>query len=159
MTAMFNITSNNKTPQLLRRHSCLHLLRWRNNGGLMTAHSGRVYAKSISNRGTAWVCVTSTQPGIWEWLDLGKDSDILWERKNSVHYHYKVVVYTHCQHHIYVQTTCKIEFCIRRPLTFHENHFILHKVLKFYNRKKIMCLNYSHVFNMKAAIQMFKKLK
>ncbi len=44
-TAMFIITSNNRTPQSHRSHSCLHLLWRRNNGGLMTAHSGWVKGK------------------------------------------------------------------------------------------------------------------
>ncbi len=35
-TAIFIITSNNKTPQSLSRHSCLHLLWHRNNGGLIS---------------------------------------------------------------------------------------------------------------------------
>ncbi len=42
---MFIITSNNKTPQSLRKYSCLHLLRCQNNGRLMTAHSGRSVIK------------------------------------------------------------------------------------------------------------------
>ncbi len=41
---MFIITSNNKTPQSRRSHSCLNLLRQWNNWS--TAHSGRVWGKT-----------------------------------------------------------------------------------------------------------------
>ncbi len=56
MTAMFIITSKNKTTQSLWSHSCLQPFWMRNNGGLMTAHSNTV---------------ATVNQQLWEGLGLG----------------------------------------------------------------------------------------
>ncbi len=121
-TAMF-ITSNNKTPQSLRRQSCLHLLQCRNKGGLMTAHSGRVKGKtpmSINNRGS--------NLGLCDVMSHSQASQngLIWVRgycfraikkKHCVNiYLYRVVVFTHCKH-TFVQATCKAAFPPKLPGT------------------------------------------
>ncbi len=73
MTAMFIITFNKKTPQSLRRHSCLPLRRRQNNGGLLKAHSGRSCDKmavSVNRRGRGMGLCDVTLPRIGEQLDL-----------------------------------------------------------------------------------------
>ncbi len=120
MTAMFIITSNNKTPQSLRRRSCLRLLLCWNNGRLMTAHSGRVCAKtpvSINNRGRSLGLCDVTPPRIWERLDLKKGILFIWIKKKHWvdFYHYKVVVYTHCQHTFQFKQHVKVNFASDDP--------------------------------------------
>ncbi len=77
MTAMLIIASNNNTLQSLRRHSCLHLLQRQNNGGRMTANSGRVSRKTLVSinshgRGQKYITQYITLPRICEQLDLRK---------------------------------------------------------------------------------------
>ncbi len=121
-TALFIITSNNRTPQLLNRsYSCLHLLQRRNNGGLFTAHSGRVCDKTAVsvNKTCEWPVWAKLRPfakNLWmAWSE--KVLIIDWDLKKHWvdFYHYRVVVYTPPKH-IYIQTTCKkVNFASNDP--------------------------------------------
>ncbi len=126
-STMFIITSNNKTPQSLRSHSCLHLLQCRNNGGLMTAHSGGTMVKRYcqsNNRGRAWVCVTSHR----QVSEIG----LIWARGNNLtrlkykhwvdFYHYRMVVYT-LPTHIQLKQLVKVHVASNDP--FQKNHMFL----------------------------------
>ncbi len=118
-TAMFINTSNNKAPQPLRRHSCQHLLRQQNNGGLFTAHSGRSVIKrqcQSTIMGGAWQNYV-TLPRICEQLDLRKSLLFMGiEKKHRVDlYHYRVVVCTHCQHTFLFRHHVKMNFASDVP--------------------------------------------
>ncbi len=102
-TAMFIITSNNKTPQSLRSHSCLHLLRRWNNwwqltqGGSEVRHQcslcwNATCQSNYRGRGLRLCDVTWTAGLIWERC---KAFSCLKKKKHWVDlYHYRVVVYT-----------------------------------------------------------------
>ncbi len=133
MTAMFIITSKNKTPQSLRRNFCLHLLRHRNNGGLMTDHSGRVEGKtpvSINNNGRGLGLCDVTHTRIWERLDLRKGLLYIGIKKNKKHwvdfYHYRVDVYKHCQHTFMFKQHVKVNFASDDPFQIkHVSHEVM----------------------------------
>ncbi len=103
------ITSNNKTPQPLS------LLWRRHNGGLMTAHSGRSCDKtpvSINSRGRGLGLCDITLLRIWERLDLKKGVLFIGIKKKQWvdFYHYRVDVYTHCQHTFMFKQHVKVNF-------------------------------------------------
>ncbi len=119
-TAMFIITSNNKTPQSLRRHSCLLLLQHRDNGGLSTAHSGRVCAKmtvSLSNLGRGLGKATSHSQESVNHLNWER-AYYLWglKKKHWVDfYRCRVDVYTYWQHTFMFKQHLKVNFTSDYP--------------------------------------------
>ncbi len=68
-TPMFIITSNNKTPQSLRSHSCLHLLQRRNNGGQLTQGGSKVRRQCqstiVGGPGSVWHHTSKNQRMAW----------------------------------------------------------------------------------------------
>ncbi len=78
------------------------LRRWNNGGRTVTAHTGRVEGKTlVSNyHGSVLGLCDVTQTRSWEWFDLKKG--ILFIEIEKYHwvdfYHYRLVVYAHCQH-------------------------------------------------------------
>ncbi len=119
-TVVFIITSNNKTLQSLRSHSCLHLLQRWNNGGLMTAHSGGSKVKcSIKQSnirggpGSVWRHTDNKLRMAW----FEKGVIILVDKKKHWvdFYHYRVVVYAHCQHTFMFKQHVKMHFASNGP--------------------------------------------
>ncbi len=86
-TAMFIITSNNKILQSLWSHSCLHLLWWWNNGGLMTAHSGRAKVRHQSSLCCNYCQSNNRGRGLSVWLHNDPFNDGLVSYKHSFSLH------------------------------------------------------------------------
>ncbi len=114
-------------PQSLWRYSCLYLLWRQNNGGLFTAHSGRVYDKtalSINSRGRGLGKATSLCPESVNGLIL--------ENCGHLKYIYfcSVVVYTQCQHtfkfkHHVKKVTFKVRMNGKSPNLFSKRMLLI----------------------------------
>ncbi len=119
---MFIITSNNKTPQSLRSHSCLPLLRRRYNGGQLTQGGSvlkpktdaTVNQQSWERPGYVW---HHTANNLWTWSEKGVM--IYGDLKKKKHwvdfYYYRVVVFTHCQHTFQFKQHVKVNFACDDP--------------------------------------------
>ncbi len=116
---MFIITSNNKTPQSLRSHSTSSPVVKQ----LMTANSGRVWGKTSVKSVLKYYCqsnyrgrghcpcdVTRTDSSIWE-----RDKDFSRKKHWVDFYHYRVVVYTHCQHTFQLKQLVKVHVALYDP--------------------------------------------
>ncbi len=113
-----------QTPQSLRSHSCLHLLRrWNNWWQLSEQVWGKTPLQSVlkrycqSNyRGSGLRPCDVTQTGIWS-ARFEKGVKILVDlKKNTVDfYHYRVVVYTHCQHTFQFKQLVKVHAALYDP--------------------------------------------
>ncbi len=133
---MFIIASNNKIPQSLRNHSCLHLLRWWNWWQLTQVRSEVrhqyslcwnatvnqtivggasvnqtiVGGASVNQTIVGGASVTRTDGSIWVKILVDKKT------KNWVDfYHYIVVVYTHCQHTFMFKQLVKVHVALYDP--------------------------------------------
>ncbi len=119
-TAMFIITSNNKTPQSLRSYSCLHLLwRWSNwwqltQGGSEVRHQCSLCWNATVNQ-QSW----EGPPSVWHHterrLDLRKRKTFNEITKKNYFYHYRVVVYTHCQQTFQFKQLVKVHEALYDP--------------------------------------------
>ncbi len=119
---MFIITSNNKTPQSLRICSCLHLHRWWNNWWQLTQGGSEISAVcaetllSINNhgRGLRPCDATWTDSSIWERVKILVDK----KKKHWLDfYHYRVVVYTHCQHTFQFKQLVKVHVALHDSMS------------------------------------------
>ncbi len=105
---------------------------------LMTAHSGRVWGKTpvlkrycqsnYCGRGLRPCDITRTDGSIWE---RGKDLSRLKIKHWVDFYHYRVVVYTHCQHTIQFKLLVKVNVALYDPFRWQiSGHAAVEKLIK-----------------------------
>ncbi len=129
-TAMFIITSDNKTPQSLRRHSCLHLL-WRWNNWWQLTRGGSEVRHQCSLCWNASVNQQSWEgpPSVWRHTArFEKGITILVDKKKNTGWIFIIIGYTHYQHRFQFKQLVKMQISLYDPFNFKNRYY--HVILK-----------------------------